>query len=199
MKRLTRSRRYLATVIVLGLVGLVAGIGTYPAFSQSATNPGNSFAAGTVTLSDNDSGAAVLSLSNAVPFDTDTGCIRVTYSGSLSSDVRLYGSSSGALVPYLTLTVTRGTDTSPSFPSCAGFTADATDYIGAGAGVVYSGPLSGYPGSYGAGIVDPIAGSPETWTTSEDHSYRFRVTVLNDPAGRGKSGSASFTWQSRNL
>ncbi len=194
-----RARKLLLSLIVLGLAGLLAGVGTYSAFSQSTTNGGDSFAAGTVSISDNDAATAMLSLSGAKPGDSTTGCIRVTYSGSLDAGVRLYGSVSGALAPYLTLTVTRGTDAAPSFPSCAGFSADGTDYIGAGAGVVYDGLLSGYPASYAAGIVDPHAGSPETWTTAEVHSYRFRATLANDPSAQGQSGTASFTWEARNL
>lgn len=195
---MSKSRRYLVSLLLIGLVGVVAGLGTYPAFSSSATNPGDSFSAGTVTISDNDASGTLLSLSGAVPGDSDSGCIRVLYSGSLSSTVRLYGSSSGPLAPYLTLTVTRGADPAPSFPSCSGFTADATNYIGAGAGVIYSGPLTSFPGSAATGIQDPVAASPETWTTSETHVYRFSVTLINDPAARNKSGSATFTWQSRN-
>jgi hypothetical protein len=44
--------------------------------------------------------------------------------------MRLYGTVTGSLGPYLTLTVTRGADSGPSFPSCASFSADATNYIG---------------------------------------------------------------------
>ena len=40
--------------------------------------------------------------------------------------------------------MTRGTDSSPSFASCANFTADSTNYIGSGAGVIYSGNLSAF-------------------------------------------------------
>ena len=105
---------------MLGLVGLVAGLGTYPAFSQSATNPGNSFAAGTVTLSDNDSGAGVLSLEQR----RSVRYRHRVHPGHLQRLPELDGPPVrellGALVPYLTLTVTRGTDSSPSFPSCAG-------------------------------------------------------------------------------
>ena len=95
------------------------------------------------------------------------------------------------------LTVTRGTDSSPSFDSCANFTPDATNYVGAGNGVVYSGPLSSFPASYAAGIVDPTSGSPETWSQSEAHSYRFVVTLQDDNAAQGLTGNALFTWEAR--
>lgn len=193
-----RSRKLLLTGLLVGLVAAVVGT-AFSAFSSTTDNSGNSFAAGTVLVSDNDSGTAMLSLSGAKPGDSDTSCIKLTYTGTLDSTVRLYASVSGALAPYLTLTVTRGTEAAPSFDSCASFTPDATSYIGSGAGVIYSGLLSAFPATYAAGLVDPLAASPETWSTSESHSYRFVVSLNNDEAAQALSGSASFTWEARNL
>jgi len=196
--RWSRSRRSVMTLLVIGVAGLLAGAGSYAVFTATTGNTGNSFASGTVAIQDNDSNTAMLALANAKPGDADTSCIRIEYTGSLDSTVRLYGSVSGSLASYLTLTVTRGTDSSPSFDSCASFTPDATNYIGAGNGVVYSGPLSSFPASYAAGIVDPTSGSPETWSQSEAHSYRFVVTLQDDNAAQGLTGNASFTWEARN-
>lgn len=196
--RWSRSRRTVLTLLVIGVAGLLAGAGSYAVFTATTGNTGNSFASGTVAIQDNDSNTAMLALANAKPGDADTSCIRIEYTGSLDSTVRLYGSVSGSLASYLTLTVTRGTDSSPSFDSCANFTPDATNYIGAGNGVVYSGPLSSFPASYAAGIVDPTSGSPETWSQSEAHSYRFVVTLQDDNAAQGLTGNASFTWEARN-
>ena len=192
------ARKILLTLLVLGGLATVGGAATFSAFSSTTTNAANSFAAGTVQLTDNDLGAAMLSLSNAQPGAADTSCVLVTYSGSLSSAVTLYGSVSGALAPYLTLTITRGDDPTPGFDDCTGFTPDSTDYIGAGAGVVYQSTLSAFPASYGAGLVDPTSGSPEAWTTGETHTYRFVVSVVDDNAAQGQSASASFTWEARN-
>lgn len=193
-----RTRKVLLTLTVLGGAGAAAGVGTYSAFTATTANTGNSFAAGTVVIDDNDGATAMLSLSNAKPGDSDTSCTRIRYTGSLSSTVRLYGSVSGSLASYLTLTVTRGTDSSPSFDSCTGFTADATDYNGNGAGVVYSGTLAAFPASYAAGIVDPKASTPESWTNDEQHSYRFTISLQNNNAAQGLSASGSFTWEARN-
>jgi hypothetical protein len=140
----------------------------------------------------------MLALANAKPTDADTSCINVTYTGSLASSVRLYSTQTGTLGGYLTLTITRGTDSSPSFDSCTNFTADATNYIGQGAGVIYSGNLSGFPTTYAGGLVDPLAGSPESWTTNEAHSYKFTVTLQDVNAAQGLSGTAGFTWEARN-
>lgn len=192
------ARKLLLTLLVLGGLAAVSGAATYSAFSSQTSNASNSFAAGTVHVTDNDLGVAMLSLTNAQPGASDTSCLLVTYSGSLSSTVRLYGSIAGSLADYLTLTVTRGDDPSPVFDDCVGFAADATDYIGAGAGVVYQGALSGFPSSYASGLVDPIPASPETWTSGETHTYRFVVTLADDNAAQGQNATASFTWEARN-
>jgi hypothetical protein len=176
---MTRRRKILATLLLAASVGGVAGPATYSAFSSTTTNSANLF-------------------SNAKPGDSDTGCINVSYDGTLDSTVRLYANVTGALPQYLTLTVTRGTDPSPSFDSCAGFTPDGTNYIGAGNGVVYSGTLAAFPASYASGLVDPIPASPETWSNPESHSYRFTITLQNDDAAQGLNGSADFTWEARN-
>src|SRR4051794_36335387 len=85
-----RARKVLVSLVVIGLVGTVAGLGAYSAFTSTTTNSGNSFASGTVTLSDNDSGGAMYSVSNRKPGDSVTQCIRVDYTGTLDADVKLY-------------------------------------------------------------------------------------------------------------
>lgn len=192
-------RRVLLALIVLGAMAAAAGAATWSAFSSTTGSSGNSFSAGTVLLTDNDAGAAMLTLSLARPGDSDTGCILVTYGGSLSANVRLYATVGGTLAPYLQVTITRGSDAAPSFDSCASFTPDATDFLGLGPGIVFSGTLSALPGSFGAGLLDPTAGLAETWTTGESHSYRIRVELLNDPAAENKSATATFNWEAGNL
>ncbi|MBI2238938.1 MAG: hypothetical protein HYU54_10510 [Actinobacteria bacterium] len=65
--------------------------------------------------------------------------------------------------------------------------------------MIFDGKLSQYPATFAGGITDPTAGSPETWTTNEPHSYMFVVTLDTDPGAQGLSGTASFYWEARNL
>jgi predicted ribosomally synthesized peptide with SipW-like signal peptide len=192
------ARKLLLTLLVLGGLAAVSGAATYSAFSSQTSSTGNSFAAGTVLITDNDVDTAMLSLSNAQPGDSDTSCLLVSYSGSLPSTVKLYGSIAGTLAPYLTLTITRGTDPDPIFDDCVNFQPDGTDYLGAGNGVIYQGALSGFPAGYATGLVDPLAASPETWTAPESRVYRFVVSVVDDNGAQGQSATASFTWEARN-
>jgi len=193
------ATKVVATAVVVGLIGAVAGVGTWSAFSSTTSNDNNTFSAGSVTLGDNDSNSAILSLTGAAPGDSDSSCIEVGFSGTLASTVRLYGTTTGTgLDQYLDLTVTRGTlPANPPADSCTDFAADTTDYTGDGAGIVYKGTLEGYADSYAAGRVDPVAASPESWTNGEKHAYRFVVTVQNNDNAQGKDASQQFTWEAR--
>ena len=72
------ARKILLTLVVLGAFGAVSGAATFSAFSSQTSNAANSFAAGSVQLTDNDLGGAMLALSNAQPGAIDTSCILVT-------------------------------------------------------------------------------------------------------------------------
>ena len=195
-------RRPLALVAsaIVVIVTLAVVAWTWSAFSSTTSNSANSAAAGTVVLSDNDSGTAVFSMNAVKPGDTDAGCIKVTSTGSLASLVKLYGTTTGTgLDPYLTLTVTRGTVSSGSFDDCTGFTADTTNYAGLGAGVLYSGLLNAFPTSYASGIADPASASvPEVWTNGEVHAYKLMLLANDTNSAQGLSATQTFTWEARN-
>lgn len=155
-----------------------------------------------VCIADNDADSAMFTLSNMAPGSTESGCIKVTYNGNLTSRVRLYGGTGGTgLAPYLNLRVTRGifTPTDPLFDSCANFSPDATDFIGAGAGVIYNGTLQGYADDYAAGLQDPTPGSPEDWTHPEDHVYKFEITLQDNNSAQGLNATQVFTWEARDI
>src|SRR3954447_5903437 len=144
-RRRRGTRAMLGLAVVSLVTALLPGGSTFSAFSATTANTASTGTAGTVALTDNDAGTAMSALSNTKPGDTDTSCIQVTSTGTLASLVRLYGTTTGTgLDAYVTLTVTRGTGAS-SFDDCTGFTADATNYTGNGAGVLYSGTLAAYP------------------------------------------------------
>lgn len=185
----------LACLAVLG----AAGSATLAALVATGSNTGNSVTSGTVSLTDNDGGTAMLSLTNATPGTSSTRCIQVTYGGSLSSTVRLFTTLTGNIARHVTLEVTRGTETTPNFSGgCSTFTPDTTNYVGKGAGVIYRDLLVDFPASYAAGLVDPTTGAPESWSNGESRSYRFVVTVNEDYGAVSQTGTAAFTWEARN-
>jgi Concanavalin A-like lectin/glucanases superfamily len=193
--------RRAASIGLLALVLLAAGTGVgYSAFLALATNSGNSFGAGSVSMTDNDSGTAMLSLTDAALGATDTSCIKATYTGSLGATVHHWGDISGTLAPYLSLKVTRGTG-ADTFDNCSDFSADGTNYIGEGAGVVYDGKLSDYPTSHATGIVDPNDGGAGNYSaTVSGISSLVNYWRLGDTATAQSSdtmtGTAGTTLQS---
>ena len=153
-----------------------------------------------MTLTDDDLGTSAFMLPNMAPGETQSRCLTVTYQGSLDANVRLYGSTGGTgLDADLQLTVTRGTAGSPC-SSCAGFSADATDYLGLGAGVVYTGSLRDWADNQPTALDDPLAGAREVWTQGESHGYRFAVSLPASASGSaGLTATQVFTWEARDL
>jgi len=191
-------RKLLLSGLTLGLACIAVAAAAWSSFSSTTANPSNSFSAGTVAIADNDAGASLLSLSSASPGASSTGCIRVSYTGSLASSVHLYGGTTGTLAQYLNLVITRGTQAAPSFPSCSGFNPDATNYIGAGAGVVYSGTLASFASAnhdFASGLADPAS-----WAQNDAHTYKVSITLPSGApaAAQGLSSTATLTWEARN-
>jgi hypothetical protein len=193
--------RRLGALGLLVLLAAAAGGITYAAYTATSDSNGNVAGAGSVKLSDNGNGSSLVSLSGAVPGDTTSACIKVSYDGSLPATVRLHGTTTGSgLDQYLDLKVTRGTYTpsDPAFKSCTNFQPDGANYIGAGNGVIYNGTLQGFPDDYASGLVDPQSSSPESWTTGEAHVYRIDVTLQNNFAAQNKDAAQTFRWEARN-
>jgi hypothetical protein len=192
--------RHLGVLGVLALLALAAGGATFAAYTATTRNDSR-IEAGSVKLSDNGDGTSLMAMTSAVPGNTTSACIKVTFDGSLASTVRLYGTTTGSgLDQHLDLKVTRGTynPSTPAFKSCSNFQADGTDYLGAGNGVIYNGTLQGFPDNYAAGLVDPTSGSPESWTNGEAHVYRFDVTLQQDFAAQTLNATQTFSWEARN-
>jgi predicted ribosomally synthesized peptide with SipW-like signal peptide len=193
---MSNLKKVLATLIVVGAIGGLAAFGTFSAFSSTTSNPGNEFTAGTVSIGDNDAGSALYSFTNAKPGDSVTKCINVTYTGSLDSDVKLYVPEAiGSLGSNVNLTITPGTQSSPSFPSCTGFTP-------ASGGSIFSGTLSAFASAHNSwanGLATSPSGASK-WTTSNNVVYQ--VTAQLDPSvsgsGGGTTGTHSVTWEARN-
>jgi hypothetical protein len=191
----SRTRQALLTLLTLGVVGSLAGFAVFSAFSSTTTNPNNRVTAGTVTLADNDSGAAMYDVSDAKPAQLIEKCIKVTYTGSLDSDVKLYSDSTiGSLGTYLDLTVTPGTQATSTFPDCSGFVADA-------GGAIFTGTLASFASthsSYANGLADN-PGATTKWVANDAVVYRVRVTVQDNASAAGATtGLHSFKWEARN-
>lgn len=191
------TTKVLLTVLCVSALGSLAAMGVFGAFSSTTTNAGNTITAGTVAIADNDAGAAMYSLTAAKPGESVSKCIKVTYTGSLDADVRIYTPSTiGSLGQYVDLTITPGSQASPSFPSCTGFVADS-------GGAIYTGTLQSFgttKNSYANGVVD-YPGTGTKWASGESVVYQVSATLQSsapDAAQGLTTGAHTFTWEARN-
>jgi hypothetical protein len=159
-------------------------------FSGTTSNPTNSWATGNVSLSDDASSTALF---NSATDGTLTGgqtltrCIKVTYTGGVTSgvSVKLYGTATGALAPYLNLTVDQGTG--GAFGNCTGFSVTSAG--------IYSGTVSGFATAntnFASG-----AGSWAPSSTGATMTYRFAITVQNTSSAQNLVASGGFTWEAQ--
>jgi hypothetical protein len=186
------ARKILLTVLIVGITGSLAAFGVFSAYSATTTNNNNSYASGSVSIADNDAGSFLYQATNQAPGQSTQSCIRVTYTGSLASSVKLYLGSAVTNGAAFTLTVDRGTVVAPSFPSCAGFTATST---------AYTGTLGAFPTNYAAGVDGKPAGAP--WATNDSVDYRFTITPVDDPTANAHAsalatGAHTYVWEARN-
>jgi|SRR4051794_32622690 hypothetical protein len=188
-----RTRKVFRSLLVLAAVGGLATLGAYSAFTSQANNPNNRVTAGSVVLADNDGGTALYDLTNAKPGDSQTSCIRVSYTGSLNADVKLYTPDTiGALGPNVNLKIEPGSQASPSYPSCSGFSADGA--------AIFDAALSTFPTSYAGGVAD-FPGASSAWTNGDAVVYRVTATLsasAPDSAQGATTGLHTIRWEARN-
>lgn len=184
-----RVVRATAPVAAFLVVGALVVVGSRAAFSATTDNTANAWSAGTVVLSDDDSGSAMFNVTAMKPGSTSTKCIVVTYSGTLTpADVKLYGTVAGSgLATHLTTTVEIGTGGSAS--SCTGFNAGST---------LYSGTLANFGSTYTNWATGLANWSPSS--TPDSRTFRFTTTLPSGAsnAAQGLNASGTFTWEAQN-
>ena len=195
---MTSVRKLLLSLLIVGVAGSVAAFGVLSAFSSTTANPGNEFQAGTVAIGDNDSGTALYNNANAAPGESVTKCIKVTYSGSLDADVRLYVADAvGALAQYVDLTIQPGDfpGAPPAGNACTGFNADGA--------AAFDDTLANFRSSHNSwasGLVDN-PGSDSDWSENDSVVYQITATVQSDAPNSAQDTTTNvhaFTWEARN-
>ncbi len=200
---MTKNRKILLSLLLIGAASALAGFGTFSAFSSTTTNSSNSFAAGTVFIDDNDAGGFMYQVSNQAPGASTERCIKLTYGGTRAADVRLYTptASVGAVADYVNLVVEKGTLAgNPAFPGCGA----PGDFTAEGA-AVFTGELDDFvstKNSYANGI-PAFPGVQTQWNQNDTLVYRFTLSLQDDNNANGgatplSTGSHAFTWEARN-
>lgn len=193
----SKKRKLFVTFAVLALMAGLAVFVTSAAFTSTTDNPGNRIEAGSVSVTDSDGVTGVLY--NALDQKPGAGngptvkCIRVTYSGSLAADLKLY-SSAIANGSNFRLKVERGSGitTPASDMNCVGFSQSSD---------AFDANLNTFPTTYGSGIDGKAGGA--AWTTGNTVDYRFTVytnddTTPNAHTSKLDSGTHTYTWEARN-
>jgi Camelysin metallo-endopeptidase len=195
---MTKTRKLLISLLIVGVAGSVAAFGVFSAFSSTSSNPGNEFQAGTVNIGDNDSGTAIYNSQNAAPGESVTKCIKVTYSGSLDADVKLYVADTvGSLAQYVDLTIQPGNfpGAPPAANACTGFTADGA--------AIFNNTLQNFRtnhNSWATGLVDN-PGSTTEWAAGNSVVYQITASVQSGAPNSAQDTTTdvhAFTWEARN-
>jgi hypothetical protein len=188
---MNKTKKILRSVVVIGVVGAVATAGAFSAFSGQTDNPNNQITAGTVDVQDNDSNGALYSIATAKPLDPKESCIEVKYTGSLPANIRMYRvpGALGTLAPYANLKVEYGTQATPSFPSCTGFSPSGT---------LYNSDLPGFATDWTNGY-PATPGVDGDWDQNETLVYRVTVSIDDDANAEGlNTGTHTLRWEAQN-
>lgn len=184
----------IAGIVGLALVAVMITRTSQAVFTASVDNTGNYFNGGTVTLGDNDAGAAMFQVDAMDPGQSYTSCINVEYTGSITSPsaVKVYSGpaplESGNLGDHIQLTVERGTSTSTTFGDCGTFTVEATPLSAVTLSAFYTNHTD-----YTTGV--------GTWTptgTPETRTYRVTATLLESVPDTEEGATISdvtFVWE----
>lgn len=198
----SRTSKVLAATVPLGIIasGVLVWQASYAAFSSTTTNPGNSFSAGSVTLTDDHQtpATAMFTAGGLKPGSTASSCIKVTYNGTIASAVKLYVKSgdltntTGDLSPYLTVQVAEGTGNAAD---CSDFAGGTNIYNPTGSGDATK-TLSDFATTkttYGTGV---SAWTPSTAGSSKTYKVTYWLQDVN--AAQGKNNTVKFTWEAQN-
>jgi hypothetical protein len=186
----SNRRTFLVLAVPVGLLlsGLLVWQASHAAFSATTTNDGNSWAAGEVVIT-SDRATALFQAPDLAPGDSDAQCVRVTYSGTLDADVRLYGAyvdGDSGLASYLEFDVEQGTGTAAN-----------CDDFSPGTAASATGTLADFVTTH-TNFANGLGGWNPTPNTTR--TYRFSYELPSDVGNdaQGKSAKATFTWEARN-
>jgi hypothetical protein len=227
-RRRSAGRR--AALLAAPLAVLASGALVYQAsnaaFTATTSNAGNSWTAGNVYLSDSQNGTALFNVSNVTPGAANkvSKCIKVSYTGNLAANIRLYMPSwtstartnptagSELIGDYLQAIIQDGTGNNAD---CSDFVANAYLTSGTTNGETLKTFRTGYSAWANPGTYD---GNAVTWSVSGAATKTFKISYWLPDLGengapttngsfgslqaryddiQGSSLSTGFTWEAR--
>ena len=191
---MNKPRKILASLVVVGALAALAGLAVFSAFSSTTQNDNNTFAAGSVTIGNNAT-APLYTETAAKPGTTSPArCIKITYSGSLPANIKLYRSAftgGTGLDTSLDLVVTKGTGDAEN---CSDFSGTTN---------VYSSTLGSLGTSFAAGSSVSLtnASASATWSQNDTVTYKFQASLasgVSNTANGKVTGTHSLIWEAQN-
>jgi hypothetical protein len=197
-KRRRRTLRAITPLAALLVAALLIWQGSNAAFSATTDNTGDSWATGSLALTNNGGAtvysgttAALFTQTNLKPGDTGIKCITVQSTGSLPGTLKMYrgtisGTNSAALAAVLDITVD-----SVAVSSSTNVQANCTGYTGGTSGALYNGTLNAMPTTYAAASGGAVAAG------TQRVAYRISWTVNSaaDNTVQSSSAQANLTWE----
>ena len=186
-------RRRVAVPVAIATGALISGLlvwhTSYAAFTASTSNTGNSFASGSVAISDNDAGTALFTATGLKPGSTDQNCVTVTYNGTLPATVKLSAAytsgdaTTNTLAQYLTFKI----EDVALAGTCAA--AAGTEIAAASTTLASKVTVLAAPG---------ISVGWNSAINGDQKRYRFTYTLQDDNNAQSKTAGVGFTWTATN-
>lgn len=167
-QRTTKVVAALATPVALVAAGVLVFQASNAAFTGQTRNSGNEWSTGSVNLTDDDNGQARFQVTNMLPGQTETKCVKVTANASVPSLVKGYTvnpvTSVQGLEDHIDITVRSGDG--GTFADCTGFVSD---------GEITAGPT-------------PLS------TLAQANTYETGIGGWDVAGGAPESKTYQFTW-----
>ncbi|MCM3661191.1 CalY family protein [Georgenia satyanarayanai] len=194
--RSARYARWLAVPLGFVISAVLVWQASYAAFTDTTENAGNSWTAGSVTITDDDQDAALFTAADLVPGSTGSQEITVTYEGTLDAAVKVYGADFAVLAPTgggQSLEQVSATGNTLADNIVITIEGNEGDELGAGpTGTLYTGTLAGFASTHGE------ANTPMRYDVAGDSNmkgtFRFTYRVKDDapPSVQGQQVRLSF-------
>ncbi len=178
-----RAFVWVALVVIVLATAAVSIAAVASASSAALREPARRQGAAGARLTDNDRGVAALELSALVPGQVSGSCIEVTYYGDPTTliSMRVFGRSSGALTPYMSLAVQQGE---------VGATCD----VPGGLSEIYRGGLDDFGTDFATGSEAAVP-----TVTDEAIPFLFQVGLdeLTPNSAQGARATLDLWWEVR--